>query len=892
MAIQRKENHHLDTNMKGQAFGMQLTAKAFEAVTSNLYTRKPEAVARESICNADDAHKERDRMYGTVVCGYNNSVYTNPNIGAVRSRDPNRKWYATKSQGYEIHLPTDLEPYYSIQDFGVGLTVDQVLGKVQTDDVGNVIRDEDGHPVRSDGIYTTLFGSSKETSNDQIGAYGLGCKSPFSISDTFSLVIRKNGEQHTFIMYLDNDRMPGVTWITKDDNGEPDPIATTEKNGVYVEVPVQPSDYYELNHGVRKTLFTFDSDFTIVNSTETIDKMSRKFPLGQTYIQMQQGTRHSPVHYAVSGGVAYPIDTDQVSDDIREKLKLIRFNTYTIFGLGELNVPPSRETLTYDRFTKESLDYRLGQLGEGYKEYCRDAIIDDIKKFLATQSKISVYTLWKARSVIKENWADNLVGDWDKLLYSSGVFDNDRDRKLHEYIGKNNRNGRKSSRDKVEFPSIKVMVPTTRMDENLEEIIVEEEREMCLFVDQSYSYSTWDKSITKNADGYVPKFSKAHNGIVIVYSERRTRFLPAFMALAKKHSAGRLFTVKPSQHNKNSIEENMALLKERYDWVKEVVHIDDIEVDTTTVTQAAASGFSAYCGGGSASPRSWSKLVALEINEVINDDSKLIVRIPTTGFRPDTMTMSELNKLRDIAHSWNWDSDNEQKISLWAVRKKAVKVADANPDKFIEVADFLKMVIDQKSEDPMFPKYLERQAFKEIYKNYREEIYVHQVGRHMMEGELFGNVTKMFSCDLDSDDFHGDFFKRYKNINSNNYENVMLALKFVTEEGEPLVDTPRLRTIKAYWDNFAKQIRTLYPNALEYIGGYHRWQYANADVVSMTLHRIEVDNVFQAAGIQVGETVKANQPKQRARSGTRNKYKGHNYKIQRGYNHLQKDEFE
>jgi hypothetical protein len=98
-------------------FAIKSTAKSFQILSSGLYANKIRAVIRELSCNATDSH---------TAAG-------------------------TQDTPFDVHLPNSLEPYFSIRDYGIGLSQDQVTS-----------------------IYTTYFESTKSGSNDYIGALGLG----------------------------------------------------------------------------------------------------------------------------------------------------------------------------------------------------------------------------------------------------------------------------------------------------------------------------------------------------------------------------------------------------------------------------------------------------------------------------------------------------------------------------------------------------------------------------------------------------------------------------------------------------------------------------------------------------------------------------------------------
>ena len=89
-------------------FSILSDPKAFAILISKLYNNKPEAIIRELSCNAADSH---------VEAGKENEPFT-------------------------VHIPNGLEPYFSIRDYGVGLSHEDMMG-----------------------LYATFFQSTKTGSN-------------------------------------------------------------------------------------------------------------------------------------------------------------------------------------------------------------------------------------------------------------------------------------------------------------------------------------------------------------------------------------------------------------------------------------------------------------------------------------------------------------------------------------------------------------------------------------------------------------------------------------------------------------------------------------------------------------------------------------------------------
>ena len=134
-------------------FTIKASAKAFNILSSNLYSDKALAIVRELCCNAYDSH---------VAAG-------------------------CADRPIELILPTRLNPQLVIKDFGTGLDHEQMLS-----------------------IYTKFFESTKTESNDFVGQLGLGSKSPFSMFKSFTVEARKNGVRRTYTAFLNEEGIPTI----------------------------------------------------------------------------------------------------------------------------------------------------------------------------------------------------------------------------------------------------------------------------------------------------------------------------------------------------------------------------------------------------------------------------------------------------------------------------------------------------------------------------------------------------------------------------------------------------------------------------------------------------------------------------------------------------------
>lgn len=161
--IDKKQNFVIE-GLERRAFKIKASAKAFDILSSKLYSKPIEAIVRELSTNAVDAH---------IMAGNENTKY-------------------------QVTLPTYNNPYFEIRDFGPGLSVDDV-----------------------ENIFTTVFESTKTDSNDVTGCLGLGSKSPFAYTDSYNVTSYYNGVVYYFSCFKDDYGIPNVAKFGEEETTEP-----------------------------------------------------------------------------------------------------------------------------------------------------------------------------------------------------------------------------------------------------------------------------------------------------------------------------------------------------------------------------------------------------------------------------------------------------------------------------------------------------------------------------------------------------------------------------------------------------------------------------------------------------------------------------------------------
>ena len=328
-------------------YTIEASAKAFSILSDGLYADKIKAVIRELSTNAYDAHVDA----------------------------------GCPEQPFTIHLPNRFEPNFSIRDYGTGLSHDDCMN-----------------------LYTTYFGSNKTDSNDAVGCLGLGSKSPFAYTDSFVVTSYFNGKKRVYNSYKNEHDEPVFALLSEDDTDEP--------NGLEVTFSVEQDDIDEFEETAQKVYKHFKVLPRLLSEDTT-----KPFELEDKHKFVIQGSNWGIVdsggysHYhdrdeavAIMGQVAYPIDYGQFEGEAVEAL--LRSEVQIHFGIGELDITPSREALSYNEYTKRAIKETVECILLEMKEVIEESFDECETMF---EARMKYYKLSDSGNVLNK-----VVGIFDK----------------------------------------------------------------------------------------------------------------------------------------------------------------------------------------------------------------------------------------------------------------------------------------------------------------------------------------------------------------------------------------------------------------------------------------------------------------------------------------------
>ena len=313
-------------NFEENQFSIEASAKAFMILSDGLYSNKILAVVRELSTNAYDSHVDA----GKADCTF------------------------------DVHLPTRLEPYFHVRDYGTSMTHEECMT-----------------------LYTTYFRSTRNDSNDAVGCLGLGSKAPFAYADSFTVEAFKDGIKRVYAAHRDSNGSPTFCLM--------DTVSTGEKNGIKVSLPVDKNDCDRFVREASKTYQYFK-----IRPTLNIELM---YNTERSLLTDKKGkwdfTTGRGENFVIMGQIAYPIDESSIGDHYDDKDKIANFLWHTSglrlhLNIGDVDITPSREALSYTTDTKKNIRNVIQSVIKDIKASVEDAIKAQPTLYLARKKYVEI----------------------------------------------------------------------------------------------------------------------------------------------------------------------------------------------------------------------------------------------------------------------------------------------------------------------------------------------------------------------------------------------------------------------------------------------------------------------------------------------------------------------
>jgi hypothetical protein len=311
---QKEANILIDGEAK-ESIGMSLDLDSaqilMQMLSKNLYSDDIGSAIRECASNALDSHR-RAGVDDPIIVSFKASTANN----------------------YE----------FCVEDFGTGLN---------HEDVTNIL---------------SKYGkSTKRESNIEIGAMGLGFKSPLSYSSSFYFVCRKDGMERKYMMYEGEDTNTIDLLYEKE---------TTERNGVKIIIPVKYNDKWQFHNKIKEQLCYFESVYFDVPEDSSINN---DFLITRhEHFQFSEMSTDHNLHICLDN-VYYPLDFEKIG------IKRISFPAALRFSLSDGIYPtPNREALRYTQEAKQIIKSKLSEVADYFVSKYNESVEEgaDIKSFI------------------------------------------------------------------------------------------------------------------------------------------------------------------------------------------------------------------------------------------------------------------------------------------------------------------------------------------------------------------------------------------------------------------------------------------------------------------------------------------------------------------------------
>lgn len=285
-------------------------------------------------------------IYALLENPYSNSIAAVVREYSTNARDSHIE--AGNDRPIEVTLPTEDNLFFTVRDFGVGLSLD---------DLANV--------------YCKFGKSTKRDSELLNGTLGLGCKSALSYALSFTVTAVKGGVKVIAVVTKDANAI-GVIRVL-------DTSATNEDNGVTVSVPVADNDVYRFQDSSEDFFRFWRKGTVLVNGEEPVS-----FADGEDVAWIDEDvavSRFLDDSYVVMNNVAYPSPRRAAAG----------YNYVAYVPTASIHFTLSRESLDLTDLTNETLD----TLHEFVTVHAEKIIIDSIESAPTTWERSTALLSWR-----------------------------------------------------------------------------------------------------------------------------------------------------------------------------------------------------------------------------------------------------------------------------------------------------------------------------------------------------------------------------------------------------------------------------------------------------------------------------------------------------------------
>jgi hypothetical protein len=288
---------------------------------------------------------------------YSNKIRSLIREYTVNAQDEHRKFCPDRP--IEIILPTAFEEKFIVRDFAGGLTHEQVFK-----------------------YFGDYGASNKRDDAEAVGFMGIGGKSAFCYTDSFTIHSYKDGLKRSYNYFIDEDEVGTIALMGT--------TKTEEPNGLEIEVPVEGYDWQTFQTEAFDVIRHFKVRPVIKGTDDQIPEPKTPILSGKDWRLL--GASQSQV---IMGEIAYPIVTkdydstlkSQFTDFEKWEIALLDAGLELDFPVGGVKITASREELQLNKFTIEKIRERLREIKNTMK-----TLVDE--EFKSCKTLVEAKTLY------------------------------------------------------------------------------------------------------------------------------------------------------------------------------------------------------------------------------------------------------------------------------------------------------------------------------------------------------------------------------------------------------------------------------------------------------------------------------------------------------------------
>lgn len=307
--------------------------------------------------------KIRSKDMGKLLGFLRDTLYKNPIIAICRevscnARDANRE-VGKADVPIQIKMPTKLLPELHIIDSGPGIDSERMFD-----------------------ILINYGASTKLDTNDLTGGFGLGAKSPFSYTDTFSVItVTTEGNKSIKRHYnaIIDDTQAGRIDLNLE-------YETDEPSGTKVIIPVKKADTAEFTRAVIEVTKYWKVKPEIIGNESNYNEEEAEIILrgndwhyrktkNFSFRRLRSVILIDDIPYEVQPeDLGFSIYSGNNSDQNNKRLALLDRGFYIEFPVGELSLAISRDNIHFDKKTQQKIFNRLDLVCAEFQELVKKQV--------------------------------------------------------------------------------------------------------------------------------------------------------------------------------------------------------------------------------------------------------------------------------------------------------------------------------------------------------------------------------------------------------------------------------------------------------------------------------------------------------------------------------------